>query len=118
MAPPDDELNWIRNSLAGDVEAYPGRAPDSQTGTIIHFDLFGVEIQRPGGRFFRARRQVVFVGGIGGQPIAIDAQTKFPVGFSGFRGTGGLDIVQRAVAGVTGRESKTKPSLPGVGAAS
>jgi RNA polymerase sigma-70 factor, ECF subfamily len=22
MAPPDDELNWIRNSLAGDMEAY------------------------------------------------------------------------------------------------
>ena len=22
MAPPDDELNWIRNSLAGDTEAY------------------------------------------------------------------------------------------------
>jgi uncharacterized protein GlcG (DUF336 family) len=47
-----------------------------------------------------------FVGWIGGQPIAVDGQTKLSVGFSGFRGTSDLEIVQKAVADVTGRKSK------------
>jgi len=47
-----------------------------------------------------------FVGWIGGQPVAIDAQTKLSIGFSGFRGTSDLEIVQKAVADVTGRKGK------------
>jgi len=47
-----------------------------------------------------------FIGWIGGQPIVVDAQTKLSIGFSGFRGTSDLEIVQKAVAGVVGREAK------------
>jgi glc operon protein GlcG len=42
-----------------------------------------------------------FIGWEGGQPIVVDAQTKLSVGFSGFRGTSDLEIVQKAVADVT-----------------
>ena len=45
-----------------------------------------------------------FVGWIGGQPIVVDDQTKLSVGFSGFRGASDLEIVQKAVADVMGRE--------------
>jgi glc operon protein GlcG len=45
-----------------------------------------------------------FIGWEGGQPIAVDGQTKLSVGFSGFRGTSDLEIVQKAVADVTGRK--------------
>ncbi len=45
-----------------------------------------------------------FIGWKGGQPIAVDGQTKLSVGFSGFRGTSDLEIVQKAVADVTGRK--------------
>ena len=43
-----------------------------------------------------------FIGWQGGQPVVVDAQTKLSVGFSGFRGTSDLEIVQKAVAKVTG----------------
>ena len=45
-----------------------------------------------------------FIGWEGGQPIVVDAQTKLSAGFSGFRGTSDLEIVQKAVAAVTGRK--------------
>ena len=44
-----------------------------------------------------------FIGWEGGQPIAVDSQTKLSIGFSGFRGTSDLEIVQKAVADVMGR---------------
>lgn len=47
-----------------------------------------------------------FIGWIGGQPIAVDAQTKLSIGFSGFRGTSDLEIVQKAVADVEKRSAK------------
>jgi glc operon protein GlcG len=37
-----------------------------------------------------------FIGWEGGQPIVVDAQTKLSAGFSGFRGTSDLEIVQKA----------------------
>lgn len=43
-----------------------------------------------------------FIGWEGGQPIIMDGQTRLSVGFSGFRGTSDLEIVQKAVADVTG----------------
>jgi len=47
-----------------------------------------------------------FVGWIGGQPIVVDGQTKLSIGFSGFRGSSDLEIVQQAVAEVMGRKDK------------
>lgn len=41
-----------------------------------------------------------FIGWEGGQPIAVDGQTKLSVGFSGFRGTSDLEIVRKALADV------------------
>ena len=41
-----------------------------------------------------------FIGWLGGQPVAVDGKTKLSVGFSGFRGTTDLEIVQKAVADV------------------
>lgn len=38
-----------------------------------------------------------FIGWEGGQPIVADGKTKLSVGFSGFRGTTDLEIVQKAV---------------------
>ncbi|HTQ50157.1 MAG TPA: hypothetical protein VMJ12_05560 [Candidatus Acidoferrales bacterium] len=49
-----------------------------------------------------------FIGWIGGQPLAVDARTKLSVGFSGFRGTSDLEIVQKAVADVDGFVGKGK----------
>lgn len=46
-----------------------------------------------------------FIGWIGGQPVAVDGQTKLSVGFSGFRGATDLEIVEKAVADVTGRKT-------------
>lgn len=43
-----------------------------------------------------------FIGWEGGQPIVIGGQTKLSVGFSGFRGTSDLEIVQKAVADIAG----------------
>jgi glc operon protein GlcG len=45
-----------------------------------------------------------FIGWEGGQPIVVNAETKLSVGFSGFRGTSDLEIVQKAVADVTARK--------------
>jgi uncharacterized protein GlcG (DUF336 family) len=39
-----------------------------------------------------------FVGWIGGQPVTLKDGTVLSVGFSGFRGTSDLDLVQKAVA--------------------
>ncbi len=39
-----------------------------------------------------------FIGWIGGQPIILKDGTTLSVGFSGFRGTSDLEIVQKAVA--------------------
>jgi uncharacterized protein GlcG (DUF336 family) len=47
-----------------------------------------------------------FIGWIGGQPVVVDDQTKLSVGFSGFRGTSDLEIVQKAIADVTGCTGK------------
>jgi uncharacterized protein GlcG (DUF336 family) len=41
-----------------------------------------------------------FIGWEGGQPIAMDGQRKFSIGFSGFRGTSDLEIVQKAMVDV------------------
>jgi uncharacterized protein GlcG (DUF336 family) len=38
-----------------------------------------------------------FIGWEGGQPIAVDGNTRLSVGFSGFRGATDLEIVQKAV---------------------
>jgi len=38
------------------------------------------------------------VGWLGGQPITLCDGTKLAVGFSGFRGTSDLEIVQKALA--------------------
>lgn len=42
------------------------------------------------------------VGWVGGQPIALPDGTKLAFGFSGFRGTSDLEIVQKAFEKVTG----------------
>lgn len=38
-----------------------------------------------------------FIGWEGGQPLSLDLDTRISVGFSGFRGTSDLEIVQRAL---------------------
>lgn len=38
-----------------------------------------------------------FIGWEGGQPLSLDSDTRISVGFSGFRGTTDLEIVQRAL---------------------
>jgi uncharacterized protein GlcG (DUF336 family) len=75
---------WITGYKTGEYEklVYAGKI-DEHTCGINKPDLIGWE---------------------GGQPIAIDAQIKLSVGFSGFRGTSDLEIVQKAVADVTGRK--------------
>jgi glc operon protein GlcG len=75
---------WITGYKTGEYEklVYAGKVDDNKFGII-----------RPD-----------FIGWEGGQPIVIDAQTKLSVGFSGFRGTSDLEIVQKAVADVTGRK--------------
>ena len=71
---------WITGYKTGEYEklVFTGRVDEKQFGII-----------RPD-----------FVGWIGGQPVAVDAQTKLSVGFSGFRGTSDLEIVEKAVADV------------------
>ena len=75
---------WITGFKTGEYETlvYAGKVDENQYG-ISKPDLIGWE---------------------GGQPIVVDAQTKLSVGFSGFRGTSDLEIVQKAVADVTGRK--------------
>ena len=41
-----------------------------------------------------------FIGWEGGQPIAIEGRNKLSVGFSGFRGTTDIEIVQKAIVDV------------------
>lgn len=74
---------WITGLKTGEYEAlvYAGKVDDHQYG-----------ISKPD-----------FIGWEGGQPIVVDGQTKLSVGFSGFRGTSDLEIVQKAVTDVTGR---------------
>jgi glc operon protein GlcG len=75
---------WITGFKTGEYEklVFAGKVDENQYGII-----------RPD-----------FIGWEGGQPIAVDGQTKLSVGFSGFRGTSDLEIVQKAVADVTGRK--------------
>ena len=73
---------WITGLKTGEYETlvYAGKVDENHYG-----------ISRPD-----------FIGWEGGQPIVVDGQTKLSVGFSGFRGTSDLEIVQKAVADVTG----------------
>jgi glc operon protein GlcG len=43
-----------------------------------------------------------FIGWEGGQPVAVEGSTKLSVGFSGFRGTSDLEIVQKALVDALG----------------
>jgi glc operon protein GlcG len=72
---------WITGLKTGEFEAlvYAGKLDESSYGII-----------RPD-----------FIGWEGGQPIAVDGQTRLSVGFSGFRSASDLEIVQKAVADVT-----------------
>jgi len=74
---------WITGLKTGEYETlvYAGKIDEDKYG-----------ISRPD-----------FIGWEGGQPIVVDGQTRLSVGFSGFRGTSDLEIVQKAVADVTGR---------------
>lgn len=69
---------WITGLKTGEFEkqVYSGRLDDAPFGII-----------RP-----------EFIGWEGGQPIKIDGHTRLSAGFSGFRGTSDLAIVQQAVA--------------------
>lgn len=75
---------WITGLKTGEFEklVYAGKLDEHQYG-----------LSRPD-----------FIGWEGGQPIVVDGHAKLSVGFSGFRGTSDLEIVQRAVADVTGRQ--------------
>ena len=75
---------WITGYKTGEYETlvFAGKIDDGQYG-----------ISKPD-----------FIGWEGGQPIVVDGQTKLSVGFSGFRGTSDLEIVQKAVADVIGRK--------------
>ena len=54
-----------------------------------------------------------FIGWEGGQPIAVDGQTRLSIGFSGFRGTSDLEIVQKAVADVVTDDPRQEPMVAG-----
>lgn len=71
---------WITGMKTGEYEklVYAGRIDDKPFGIL-----------RPD-----------FIGWEGGQPIAVDGKTKLSVGFSGFRGSSDLEIVQKAVVDV------------------
>ena len=75
---------WITGLKTGEYESlvYAGKVDESHYG-----------ISRPD-----------FIGWEGGQPLSVDRQTKLSVGFSGFRGTSDLEIVQKALADVIGRK--------------
>jgi glc operon protein GlcG len=75
---------WITGIKTGEYEkmVFTGQIDDQQFG-----------IMRPD-----------FIGWDGGQPIALDGNTKLSVGFSGFRGASDLEIVQKAVADVLARK--------------
>lgn len=44
-----------------------------------------------------------FIGWEGGQPVALDGETRLAAGFSGMRGVNDLDIVTKAVEEVVGK---------------
>lgn len=71
---------WITGIKTGEYEkmVYAGQIDDKQFGII-----------RPD-----------FIGWEGGQPIAVDDKTKLSIGFSGFRGSTDLEIVQKAIVDV------------------
>jgi glc operon protein GlcG len=71
---------WITGVKTGEYEklVFTGQIDDKQFGII-----------RPD-----------FIGWEGGQPIAVDDRVKLSVGFSGFRGTSDLEIVQKAMVDV------------------
>ncbi len=73
---------WITGIKTGEYEklVFTGQIDDKQFGII-----------RPD-----------FIGWEGGQPIAVDGKTKLSVGFSGFRGTTDLEIVQKALVDALG----------------
>lgn len=75
---------WITGIKTGEYEklVYSGQLDDNQFGII-----------RPD-----------FIGWEGGQPIAVDGQTQLSAGFSGFRGSSDLEIVQKAVADVMAKK--------------
>ena len=68
---------WITGLKTGEFEkrVYSGQLDDRPFGII-----------RPD-----------FIGWEGGQPIAVDDKIRLSAGYSGFRGTSDLEIVQRAV---------------------
>jgi glc operon protein GlcG len=71
---------WITGIKTGEYEklVFTGQIDDKQFGII-----------RPD-----------FIGWEGGQPIVMDGRTKLSIGFSGFRGSSDLDIVQKAMVDV------------------
>ncbi|HWD94366.1 MAG TPA: heme-binding protein [Verrucomicrobiae bacterium] len=71
---------WLTGIKTGEYEklVFTGQIDDKQFGII-----------RPD-----------FIGWEGGQPIAVDGQVKLSIGFSGFRGTSDLEIVQKAMVDV------------------
>ncbi|HXS68012.1 MAG TPA: hypothetical protein VN761_04160 [Candidatus Polarisedimenticolia bacterium] len=73
---------WITGIKTGEYEklVFTGQIDDKQFGII-----------RPD-----------FIGWEGGQPITVDGKAKLSVGFSGFRGTSDLEIVQKAWVDVLG----------------
>jgi glc operon protein GlcG len=73
---------WITGMKTGEYEklVFTGQVDDKKFGII-----------RPD-----------FIGWEGGQPIAVDDREKLSIGFSGFRGTSDLEIVQKAMVDVLG----------------
>jgi uncharacterized protein GlcG (DUF336 family) len=71
---------WITGIKTGEYEklVFTGQIDDKQFGIL-----------RPD-----------FIGWEGGQPIAVDGTTKLSIGFSGFRGSSDLEIVQKAIVDV------------------
>ena len=75
---------WITGIKTGEYEkmVFTGQIDDQQFG-----------IMRPD-----------FIGWEGGQPIAVNGETKLSVGFSGFRGASDLEIVQKAIVDVLAKK--------------
>ena len=79
---------WITGYRTGEFEklVYGGKLDEHQFG-ISKPDLIGWE---------------------GGQPVDLDGHIRLSIGFSGFRGTSDLEIVQRAVTDVTGQRGQSR----------
>jgi glc operon protein GlcG len=75
---------WITGIKTGEYEklVFTGRIDDKKFGII-----------RPD-----------FIGWEGGQPVEMDGKTKLSIGFSGFRGSSDLEIVQKAMVDVLARK--------------